>query len=106
MGHGIVPDNAGWGAFGWLVAVFLLATMIFALSLQVIIRRLRRVGKEIDRIFLRENMSTSGTRISTNKPPKARMVNDMFGVRSLGLRRRRWSKETRSEDLETGAEAE
>ena len=51
MGHGIVPDTAGWGTFGWLIAVFVLVKIIFALCLQIIIVRLRRVGKAIDVVF-------------------------------------------------------
>jgi hypothetical protein len=42
MGHNIVPSGAGWATFGWLTGVFVLGTIIFALSLQVIIARLRR----------------------------------------------------------------
>jgi hypothetical protein len=52
MGHNIVPNDAGWGLFGWLIAVFLLVTVVFALSLRVIIGRLRRAGKAIDKVFI------------------------------------------------------
>jgi hypothetical protein len=51
MGHNIVPNDAGWPLFGWLIAVFLLVTVIFALSLQIIIGRLRRAGKALDKLF-------------------------------------------------------
>ena len=51
MGHNIVPKDAGWGLFGWLIAVFLLVTVVFALSLQIIIGRVRRAGKAIDKLF-------------------------------------------------------
>jgi hypothetical protein len=51
MGHNIVPNDTGWPLFGWLIAVFLLGTVIFALSLQIIIGRLRRAGKALDKLF-------------------------------------------------------
>jgi hypothetical protein len=51
MGHDIVPDTAGWVTFGWLMVVFVLVAVVFALSLQVIIGRLRRIGTAIDRLF-------------------------------------------------------
>ncbi|EXJ75798.1 uncharacterized protein A1O5_00305 [Cladophialophora psammophila CBS 110553] len=43
MGHGIVPDSAGWGTFMWALAVFLVATLIFVKSLQLIKRGFRIV---------------------------------------------------------------
>jgi hypothetical protein len=51
MGHNIVPNDAGWGLFGCLIAAFLVATLIFALSLMVILPRLRRVRRLFAKLF-------------------------------------------------------
>jgi hypothetical protein len=99
MGHGIVPDGAGWGTFGWLIVVFLLATIVFALSLQVIIGRLRRAGKAIDRIFVgvitkATNASASQNSMSTMKLPNA----------AFQIKRRRRNRGPQENDLENVAE--
>jgi hypothetical protein len=105
MGHGIVPERAGWGTFGWLIAVFLLVTMIFALSLQVIIGRFRRVGKTFDHIWKRETTRTPAAQARVAQLPKTQNLKDMLGMPTLGLRRR-IHQEGKLEDLETGAAAE
>lgn len=99
MGHGIVPDSAGWGTFGWLIVVFLLATIVFALSLQVIIGRLRRAGKAIDRIFVgvitkATDASASQSSMSAVKPPNA----------AFQIKRRRQNRGPQEKDLESAAE--
>lgn len=104
MGHGIVPEKAGWGTFGWLMVVFVFVTMIFALSLQLIIGRSRRVWKEIGQIILRETTSPA-TRVPPAVVPKKSKLKDVFEMRSFGLRRRS-NKEAKLEDLETGVDAE
>jgi len=43
MGHDVVPSWAGLSQFAWVNAAFVGGTVIFALSLQLIIRRLRQV---------------------------------------------------------------
>jgi hypothetical protein len=45
----IVPDSEGLGTFGWLIAIFLVGTFIFALSLQTILGATRRFWKAVDR---------------------------------------------------------
>ena len=45
MGHDIVSEQAGWPTFGWLLAAFLVATILFAPSLRFIIEQLRRLQK-------------------------------------------------------------
>ena len=45
----IVPDSEGLGTFGWLIAIFLVGTFIFALSLQTILGFTRIFWKAVDR---------------------------------------------------------
>ena len=45
MGHDIVEEQAGWPNFGWLLAVFLVATIVFALCLRLIIEQVRKLQK-------------------------------------------------------------
>jgi hypothetical protein len=71
MGHNIVPSGAGWATFGWLTGVFVLGTIIFALSLQVIIARLRRVEKIFDRLIAREG---------GRAPPKTEFIVEEISV--------------------------
>lgn len=85
MGHNIVPSGAGWATFGWLTGVFVLGTIIFALSLQVIIARLRRVEKIFDRLIAREG---------GRAPPKTEfIVEERSSLQALqnafGMRKRR-----------------
>lgn len=48
MGHGIVPDDASWGTFIWIIAAFITTTIFLALSLQTILARLRRWAREAE----------------------------------------------------------
>lgn len=50
MGHGIVPDDASWGTFMWVIAAFIITTVFFALSLQTILASLRRWTKGVEKI--------------------------------------------------------
>lgn len=52
MGHGIVPDEASWSTFIWVLAAFIIATIAFALSLQFVIERLRGLGRFAHRVFV------------------------------------------------------
>ena len=45
----IVPDSEGLGTFGWLIAIFIVGTFIFALSLQTILGFTRIFWKAVDR---------------------------------------------------------
>lgn len=45
----IVPESRGLSTFGWLIAIFLVGTFIFALSLQTILGATRRFWKAVDR---------------------------------------------------------
>jgi hypothetical protein len=45
----IVSDNIGLSTFGWLIAVFLVGTFAFALSLQTILGATRRFWKAVDK---------------------------------------------------------
>lgn len=45
----IVPDSEGLGTFGWLIAIFVVGTFIFALSLQTILGFTRIFWKAVDR---------------------------------------------------------
>jgi uncharacterized protein YpmS len=67
IGYGIIAKHTSWVTLGWLIVVFILVAMIFVLSLQVIIRRLRSVRKGIDQIFIQEITGTSVTQIPTTK---------------------------------------
>jgi len=99
MGHGIVPDDAGWGTFGWLIIVFLLVTIIFALSLQVIIGRIRRVGKSIDRLFVSVIAKTADASASKNSTSGMKIPNAVSEIK-----RRRRSHGSERIDLESAAE--
>lgn len=99
MGHGIVPDGAGWGTFGWLIVVFLLATIVFALSLQVIIGRMRRAGKAIDRIFVGVITKAKDASASRNSMSAVKLPNTAFQIR-----RRRRNRGQQENDLESAAE--
>jgi hypothetical protein len=99
MGHGIVPDAAGWGTFGWLIVVFLLATIVFALSLQVIIGRLRRAGKAIDRIFVSVIAKATDASASQNSMSAVKRTNTAFQIK-----RRRRNRGPQENDLESAAE--
>ncbi|KAH8648735.1 hypothetical protein BGZ60DRAFT_390281 [Tricladium varicosporioides] len=88
MGHGIVPPTASWGTFGWLVAVFVLGTILFALSLQVIIARLRRVEKHFDKLLAHESVKTPAKYdFLVEEKSHLRAFQDMLGFGN-GLRRR------------------
>ena len=52
MGHGIVPETAGWATFGWTLAVFLGTTVALALGLRSIIERLRTIAKVTEDLFV------------------------------------------------------
>jgi hypothetical protein len=90
MGHGVIPDGAGWGTFSWLILLFLFVTIVFALSLQIIIGRLRRVRKAIDGIFA----SASQGSMSAAKIPTA----------AFQIKRRRRNRGLQGTDLESTAE--
>jgi len=51
MGHNIVPDYEGLPTFGWIVAVLILSTIIFALGLRFMIERLRMLGRLVNRLY-------------------------------------------------------
>jgi hypothetical protein len=99
MGHGIVPDSAGWGTFGWLIVAFVLATIVFALSLQVIIGRLRRAGKAIDRIFVSVVTKATDASASQGSISAVKLRNAPFQIR-----RRRQNRDPQEKDLESVAE--
>ena len=88
MGHGIVPDDAGWEAFGWLIVVFLFGTVLFALSLQHILSTLHRAEIGIEKNIVERTKRA------------ARLVSSSHGLTAvagaykpgLGLRRRLTSR--------------
>ncbi|KAM7194686.1 hypothetical protein V8F20_007878 [Naviculisporaceae sp. PSN 640] len=47
MDHVIVPLDAGWKAYGWMTAAFLVGTWIFALTLQYWITTFRHLSQEV-----------------------------------------------------------
>jgi hypothetical protein len=98
MGHGIVPDGAGWGTFGWLIVVFLLATIIFALSLQIIIGRVRRLGKAIDRIYVGVITKAADASASQNSISAGKLSNA-----ASQIKRRRRNRGPQENDLEYAA---
>ncbi|KAK0642174.1 hypothetical protein B0T16DRAFT_462179 [Cercophora newfieldiana] len=61
MGHDIVPTDAGWASFIWLLAVFIIATIASALSLQFVIERLRALGHWTSRIWTLHPRVGNGT---------------------------------------------
>ena len=97
MGHNIMPNDAGWGTFGWLIAVFLLVTVGFALSLQIIIGRLRRAGKAIDKLFVEPvKLSTDRQAHETSLVPM-KVLRRAFGSRT------REEEAVRVQDIELGS---
>lgn len=58
MGHDIIPTYSGWPTFGWLMATFVVATVLFALSLATVIRTLRHIKSE-SKTEIRERMKKS-----------------------------------------------
>lgn len=86
MGHNIVPPGASWGTFGWLISVFVLGTVIFALSLQLIIARMRHMEKMFDKLIAKESRKTRVVQDNVvEKRSSFRTVRNAFGV---GLRKR------------------
>ncbi len=104
MGHGIVPDHAGWGTFGWLIVVFLLGTIVFALSLQVIIGRLRRAEKGVVRLFLAAVGRALGRKDErvVEVQPLAHMNQRKILQSVPSLPRRKASSDSRPKDEENG----
>ncbi len=73
MGHDIVSEKAGWSTFGWLLVVFLVATILFALSLRLIIEQLRKLEKLALGLF-----------VAPRKPTAVQAASD--GLRDLAHR--------------------
>lgn len=51
MDHLLVPLDAGWRAYGWITAAFLVGTVIFALTLQYWITTFRHMNQELQSAF-------------------------------------------------------
>jgi hypothetical protein len=98
MGHNIVPNDAGWGTFGWLIAEFLLVTVIFALSLQIIIGRLRRAGKAIDKLFV------ESVKLFTDCQARETSLSPMKVLRQALGSLTREDEAMRDQDVEAGIE--
>jgi hypothetical protein len=98
MGHGIVSPEAGWTLFGWLIAVFISATVIFALSLQLIVSRVRRVESAIGNLY-------GGPRSNSLSPEIERSVAALqTALENLKHRRRTRNPAPEHTDLESGIE--
>jgi hypothetical protein len=97
MGHNIMPNDAGWGTFGWLIAVFLLVTVGFALSLQIIIGRLRRAGKAIDKLFVEP------VKLFTDRQAHETSLAPMKALRQAFGSRTREEEAVRVQDIELGS---
>jgi hypothetical protein len=54
MGYNIVLNDAGWGTFGWLIAVFLLVTS-YALNTYKTKGTYRLAGKYLDEILRKQS---------------------------------------------------
>jgi hypothetical protein len=108
MGHGIIPTEAGWDTFGWLIAVFLVGTILFALSLEFIIRYIRRTesaGSEAWAKFRQGHGHGNGsediTLIDQEGSNHAEGFQAFTRLRSAGSLRRR--RVVRQRDVELGS---
>jgi len=97
MGHGIVPPDAGWGTFLWLISVFVVVTVAFALSLQVIIGKLRRAVKAVDRFFVAESTAVMDVQLMKGSISPIQTLKAAFGIK-----RRREEVEPHAKDEEIG----
>lgn len=86
MGHGIVPDSAGWGTFTWALVVFLIATMIFALNLQIIIRNSRRLGAATEPIFRIRGENVLSGQVAEASRTASNLFRTRYRARSGGPR--------------------
>ncbi|KAK4445501.1 hypothetical protein QBC34DRAFT_472436 [Podospora aff. communis PSN243] len=101
MDHLILPLNAGWAVYGWLNVVFLVSTVVFALTLQYWITTFRHVGAAVQ-----------GVSAKTSRPVKSKKSHadksGLFGVacrfNPFGVRRRRVGTTKNDEEAVTEQE--
>jgi hypothetical protein len=98
MGHNIIPNDAGWGLFGVLIAAFLVVTLIFALSLKVILPRLRRVRMLFAKLF------TELVEFVKYSQVLETLLSLLDALRHVLGSRRREEESMRAQDIETGIE--
>jgi hypothetical protein len=98
MGHNIIPNDAGWGLFGVLIAAFLVVTLIFALSLKVILPRLRRVRMLFAKLF------TELVEFVKYNQVLETLLSLLDALRYMLGSRRREEESMRAQDIETGIE--
>jgi hypothetical protein len=98
MGHGIVPDDASWGTFMWVIAAFIITTVFLALSLQTILTKVRHCVKRVEKI-IKPKPNPSQT-LHTQKAHGG--SSSAFEIIRHGLesRRRNRSKQAHLEDVE------
>lgn len=83
MGHGIVPETAGWATFIWTLGVLFGLTVALALALRSIIEKLRATWKatkgSLAVLIKKAGESVQGlwnTTKASTPPPHARQVQD------------------------------
>jgi hypothetical protein len=107
MGHGIVPTDAGWDTFGWLTAAFLVGTIIFALSLEPIIRYARKVRGIWDKFYKgrgRENGGDDTIFLDQDNPSHSEGLENFTHTRATRSMRKpkRVRRAIRRRDIELG----
>jgi len=95
MGHRIVPDSAGWPEFGWLIVVFVIGTVIFALSLQALIAKMRRLEMMVHTLMEKRQKNENEVTEAVTPPTESRSWARGFLAlpTTIGLRRRRRQNE-------------
>jgi hypothetical protein len=103
MGHDVVPSSAGLAQFGWVNAAFVCGTIIFALSLQVIIRRGRQIQGLAEKAYegLRE-VRNKEIRQSIIKGSRSRRDEGFLSLAQLRRRVLRGGSDARTFDIEQG----
>lgn len=71
MNAGILSDSAGRGTFGWLIVVFVAVTIVFALSLQKIIAKMRRGQMAAEKFLEKKRGGGGGGQMATGEEAAA-----------------------------------
>ena len=101
MGHGIVPDDASWGTFIWVIAAFIITTIVCALSLQTILATLRRWVKDSEKAVRSKLASRRKPDAEKVKQSSSAAVPTFEMLRStLSLRKRSRGRPENQADIE------
>jgi len=102
MGHGVVPDDASWGTFMWVIAVFIITTVFFALSLQKILASVRHWTKGAQKIANLKPKSARTSHVQKLHGGSSTGVSALESLRHLiQARKRGMRRQAHVEDVET-----